>query len=403
MSSNSWRHGARVWRRRSTLCTAVFAVAALLGALLWKGFSPHPARLLQEANACSARDPTRAAGLLQAAIRKAGGKFPEAEVALCRLSARQGDWETALALFAALDRERCPAAFLLEFGEAAMAAHRPTEGVQALTEVRRRRVPESVRALDALFVHYRGQNEEREMLNCVHELAELERARPELWWKLLELLDARQLDTEYMIVLREALRQDLPARDRTEMQHRLVARLVDEGEAEEARRELAVLIENHGPSARTRLHQAAIDRLEGNPSEALEMIESAIAEAGEQSGAVRLRALIHFDLREYKEAAEDFEKGVEADPYDLVAHFKLAEAYRKLGKPDLARKHEEISLDIRDKRQKINKLREATKQRPADRPLFEQLADLHRALNDSRGAALWQERASRIRDPQTTP
>jgi tetratricopeptide (TPR) repeat protein len=377
--------------------------AALSGVLLWRAYFPDAATLLDRANACAVSDPERAAELLRTAIRKKGGKFPDAEIALCRLSARQGDWETACALFASLNRETCPATFLLEFGEAALAAQRPTEGLPALAEVRRRRIPESVAALDMLFVHHRRRNEEREMLNCVHELAELEGARPELWWKLLELLDARQLDSEYLNVLREALRQDLPPRDTTEMRHRLVARLVDQGEVEEARRELAGLVRQEGPSARTRLHEAAIDRLEGNPSAALELIEAALAAAGERPGAVRLRALIHFDLGKYQEAAEDFEKGMEEDPYDLVAHFKLAEAYRKLGKSGLAKRHEAISADIRDKRQKINKLREATKQRPADRHLFEQLADLHRALNDPRGAALWQERASRIPEPGRKP
>jgi tetratricopeptide (TPR) repeat protein len=403
MSTSSAERLARVWRRRPVSLIAVVAAATLFGVLARKAFSPDPEALLKEANACAARDPARAVRLLQTAIRKARGKFPEAEIALCRLSARRGEWETALPVFAALDHKTCPASFLLEFGESALAAHRPAEAVEALTEVRRRRIAASVTALDVLFAHYRQRNEEREMINCVHEMAELCRNRPELWWKLLELLDARQLDSEYMSVLREALWQQLPARDMGEMQHRLVARLVDLGDVEQARRELAAIIAHEGLSERARLHQAAIDRLEGNSAAALEMIEAALAKAGEQPGAVRLRALIHLDLGMYNEAAEDFRKGIEEDPYDLVAHFKLAETYRKLGKLDLAQKHEAISLEIRDKRQRINKLREATGRRPSDRRLFEELAELHRDLNDARSAALWQERASRLSEPAAKP
>jgi tetratricopeptide (TPR) repeat protein len=319
------------------------------------------------------------------------------------LNAKRGNWRKAQSLFAALNHETCPAGFLLEFSEMALAAHRPTEAVRALNEVRRRRIPASVTALDLLFSHYRGRDEERKMLDCVHEMAELERDRPELWWKLLELLDARQLDSESMSVLQEALQQKLPDRDRNEMQHRLVGRLVDQGDVAQARRKLNAIVEHEGLSARARLHEAAILRLEGKPAEALESLEAALAESGEEAGAVRLRALIHLDLGMYQEAAADFQKGIDEDPYDLVAHFKLADAYRNLGKPHLAQKHEAISIGIREKRQKINKLREATSRRPTDRRLFDELAELHRDLNDSRGAAVWQERAKRIRAPVEQP
>ena len=258
-------------------------------------------------------------------------------------------------------------------------------------------------ALNVLFWHYREQNQERDQLDCLREMAELDDSQPELWWKLLEMLDARQLDSEYMSTLRVALDQKLPARDKTEMQHRLVARLVDQGDATPARRELASLVEHEGLSARVRLHQAAIFRLEGKPHEALEMLEAALPVIGERPGVVRLRALIHLDLGMHRDAAEGFQKGVEEEPFDLVAHYKLAEAYRKLGKLDLARKHQEISDQIRGKRQKINKLREAIKGQPSDRRLCEQLAELHRDLNDTRGAALWESRANQSREPDGKP
>ena len=401
--SHTRQERRRVWWRRPQGFVALVVAAAALGWLAWTPFHPGPAKLLQQATACTARDPAQAERLLHRAIVVTSGRFPEAEMALCRLRAERGDWKSALPLFAALDLGACPSGFLIAFGELALKGRRTTEALMALSEVQRRKIPESLAALNVLFWHYREQNQERDLLDCLREMAELGDGQPELWWKLLEMLDARQLESEYMRTLRVALEQKLPAPDKTEMQHRLVARLVDQGDAAPARRELAPLVAHEGLSPRVRLHQAAIFRLEGKPHEALEMLEAALPVTGERPGVVRLRALIHLDLGMHRDAAEDFRKEVEEEPFDLVAHFKLAEAYRKLGKLDLARKHQEISVQIRGKRQKINKLREALKGKPADLRLCEQLAELYRDLNDTRGAALWERRANQIREPDGKP
>lgn len=99
-----------------------------------------------------------------------------------------------------------------------------------------------------------------------------------------------------------------------------------------------------------------------------------------------------------REAAKDFEKGIEHDPFDLSAHFKLSEAYRRLGQLNLAQKHEAIAQETRDKRQQINKLRAAVARTPSDKRLYQQLAELHRELCNPRGAAHWEEQAQDIGD-----
>jgi len=397
------RERRRVWWRRPQCLATLTVAAAILGSVAWSQIHHDPTKLLKQATGCAPRDPAQAERLLERAIVAAGGRFPEAEMALCRLRSERGDWKSALPLFAALDKRACPSVFLNAFGELALKGRRTTAGLDALSEVRRRKVPESMSALDALSCYYREQNQERQVLDCLHEMAELGNGRPDLWWKLLEMLDARQLDSEYLSTLRTALEQRLPSRDKIELQYRLVARLVDRGDAVLAQRELALLVEKEVHSARVKIQQAAIFRLEGNPREALEMLEAALTGTSERLEVVRLRALIHLDLGMHREAAEDFQKSIEAEPFDLVAHFKLAEAYRKLGKLDLARKHQEISDQIRGKRQKINKLYEAVKRQPANRQLCEQLAELHRDLNDARGASLWESRANPIRAPGEKP
>jgi tetratricopeptide (TPR) repeat protein len=367
--------------------------------MAWKASHPPASKLVQQAIACSAHDPALAEKLLKRAILVTGGSFPEAESILCRLYAEQGDWTSALPLFAGLDLRGCRSECLVRFGDLALQARRTSDGLKALSEVRRRKAPGSMPALESLFWHYRQQGEERDMLECLREMAELDGGKPELWFKLLEMLEKRQLDTEYTNALRTALGQNLPDRDRTELQHRLVARLVDQGDAVAARRELAPLIDSEGLSPRVKLHQSAIYRLEGRPGDALQTLNEMLAVTGERSTAVQLRALIHFDLGMLAEAAADFEKAVAADPYDLSAHFKLAEIYRKLGQFDRARKHQEVSLQIRDKRQRINRLREIVNHKRGNRRVYEQLSELYLDLNDSQEAALWESRAKEDAEP----
>jgi hypothetical protein len=400
MSRDSGQPGPQRARRLWPFCLgALIVIASVAGWMAWTAAHPSPTKLLQQATACSTHDPAQAEQLLTRAIAVAGGRFPEAESLLCRLSAERGDWNSALPLFARLELRDCRAEFLVKFGELALQDRHTAEGLAALSEVRRRKTPGSMPALEALFWHYRQDDDERDMLECLREMAELGGGKPELWLKLLEMLDKRMLDTEYMNALRMALRQDLPARDRAELQHRLVARLVDQGDAPAARQELAPLIENERLSPRVKLHQAAILRLEGHPADALQTLNEVLAVTGERPTAVQLRALIHLDLGMLAEAAEDFQKAVADDPYDLSAHFKLAEIYRKLGQLDRARKHQEISLQIRDKRQRINRLREIVNHRQGNRRIYEQLAELYLELNDSREAGQWDARAKQAAEP----
>src|SRR5438552_12811593 len=157
----------RAWRQRSRSLIVMALAAAAFAIVAWTAYRPDPAKLLREATSYAARDPAQAEQLLHRAIAVAGGRFPDAEMLLCRLAARRGDWETALPLFTALDLSACQAGFLLEFGKLALESGRSAEAVRALTEVRHRRVPESVVALDQLFTYYRNENDERRMLDCV--------------------------------------------------------------------------------------------------------------------------------------------------------------------------------------------------------------------------------------------
>jgi tetratricopeptide (TPR) repeat protein len=378
-------------------------IAGVAGAVTWALVPGRPADLVEQARAAVERDPAQAERLLRRVLEVPGPKSHEAQLLLCRLLTRRGDWDEAVDVYLQLDVAGCPDAFLVEFGTLARKAGRTAEALDALDAVRRRKTPASIEALDVLFGIYREKHQEREMLDCLREMAELDPGNVALWWKLLEMLNTRRMNADYAQALKQALTHELPLRDKQEMHHRLVAHLVERGDPAEARAELTRLVERDGTSPRSLLHDAAISRIEGRAADALASFEAAFADREVPTQSRRLRGLIHFDLGRFKEAADDFRADVEAHPFEVIPRFKLAEALRGLGEIDLAREQEEIGAVVREKRQRLNRLREETRRRPNDPELCESIAALHRELNEPKDATSWEERASALREGRAGP
>src|SRR5260370_20054686 len=92
------------WGRRRLCYSAVgAALVAALATAAWHAHRPNPNRLLEQARACARRDPEHAERLLSQSIAAMPGGFPEAEMALCLLRARRGDWDGALSLYRGLN------------------------------------------------------------------------------------------------------------------------------------------------------------------------------------------------------------------------------------------------------------------------------------------------------------
>lgn len=381
-------------RARGRAALIAFAVVFGAGACAWYVLRDDPERLLARAR----RDPTNAERLLLRSIAAARGRYPDAERELCSLLARRGDWERAAPLYRALDRARCPDGFLIEFGRAALKSRRWADACDALEEVRRRSSPARVTALPLLATVYFQRQEGRKMLDCLREQARLQPEEPEMWWKLLELLRTRNLDAEYLKTLHEAMSQNLPARDRHELQFKLVSYLVEKGDGAAAQRELDRLVQSEGETPRVKFHRAAIFRMQGEPRQALAILDESTAQIGRAAAVVHLRALINFDLGQFTEAVEGFRQELQDDPFNLTAHFKLAEAYAALDRRDLARRHSEIAVEIRRKRHRINTLKELSKRRPSDVAVCEELSQLYAELNEADESRLWDDRAQRARN-----
>lgn len=389
------RHRRNSFTKRNTRVLCVLVGVLLTAYMCWNILrNPDPKQLAAQGAKLVDRHPEEAERLLRQALEHSRDRLPETEVCLCLLLARKRDWNSALPLFARLDQNDCSDEFLLEFGKLAHRAGHVEKAIEALNVVRKRNSTGTYAALELLAQIHQAHREERELLDCVREMSLLTPGEPTLWWKLLELLDARQLTTQSITHLRLALRQDLPQRDQIEMRHRLISRLVGQGQIAEARAELNLLPRSEQLRPRAERHCAALFRLEGKPEQALASLKASNSMTTDQPGVAWLRGQIHFDLQQYDDAIRDFQTVLKADPFDLTVHLRLAEAYRATEQLERAEQHAESARSIRETRQQINRLREKVIHSPGDRSLSMELARLYRELHDQPAADYWEKRAS---------
>lgn len=372
--------------------SVLLAVTVLAG---WNYMNrPDAMQLAARGRQLMDRDPEEAEQLLRRAIELSCDRLPDGEVSLCLLLVRKRDWNSANAIFATLDRNACSDDFLLEFGRFAHRTGHDDGAIEALSVVRRRNSARAVAVLEFLVEIYQQRQDERELLDCVRDMALLTPEDATLWWQLLKLLDARQLSTESIAHIRLALEQTLPQRDQIEMRQQLITRLVSQGQIADAGAELTRLPESEQSLPRTERHRAALARMEGKPRQALAHLEASQSMSIDQPGVAWLRGQVRFDLNQYDDAIKDFLTVLKADPFDLTVHLKLAESYRATTQLELARQYEESSRRIREKRQQINRLREKVIRQKDDRSIPLELARLYRELNDHQGAAFWEKRAA---------
>jgi tetratricopeptide (TPR) repeat protein len=156
------------------------------------------------------------------------------------------------------------------------------------------------------------------------------------------------------------------------------------------------LIEREGLSNRVRRKQIELYRLEGRLEEALQAIESGFPDLGREPDLFAVRGAIHLELARFDEAAADLARAVANKPYDEANQFKLAEAYRGLGRLELAQRHRELARDIKSKRVRINRLLRKLPNEPDNADLYRQLAALHRELDERAEAEKWDRRAARV-------
>ena len=376
-------------RRFSRLGMAGVLIVICCGLLVWWLVRPTPAQLLQRGLTAAPRDPLAGENLLQQAIERAGGHYPDAEIGLARLAIRQGDWKRAASLLEGADKSTCRTDLLLALGRDALDAGHLTEGLSVLETVSGRGGADAIHALEILSPVYQEWGRQDELVSAAKRLTEMEPGNPQRWAQLIDMLKGMLREAECLAAIRQAQSHEFSPEFQKELQHRLVQQLLVEGDTAEVRKALEEMRKSEGESVRVRAHEVVLLRLEGKLEAALELVESLAPSVADKTFLYFNRGVLHYDLGRFRDAAHDFEQMVKVQPYHAQAQFKLSEAYRNLGDTERASKHQKLASDITVKRKRINELLKQRLAEPENAALYDELARLHAELGEQAASDKW--------------
>ncbi|MFN0054434.1 MAG: tetratricopeptide repeat protein [Planctomycetales bacterium] len=385
---------ARRWPLAATLLIGFGAV--LVGLIAWFVMRPQPDRLLKRALAVAERDPVAAEGLLRRAIQVSRSGYPDAQLALCLVLVSRGQWEAALEQWREVDRDRCRADMLLAFGREALQAKHRSAARDILESLAERNAPQGAEALELLITEYYDCDQLHSAIDAARRLVRREPNNPDGWRQLGKLLKDVYREEEFVQTMRDAMSRDVSEDERREFAHRLVDALIANGDAAAAWQLVRELQRSEGDSTRVRGYEIDLYRLEGEPEQALAALNQIFSEIQMERSAYFTRGSIYLDLRRLEEAVRDLETAVARDPSNDFPRAALADALRRLGKTDEARRQREIAERIHAKRSRYDKL---LRRRPADphnREIYEELVGLARELQEPDAAEYFEERVNRL-------
>lgn len=304
--------------------------------------------------------------LLEQAIDAADGSYPTAEIQLCLTFARMKDWEKVRTLFARLDKENCPVSSLLALAKRCLDAREWQTAEAVLSQVPRK-VAATEEGLQLALALYEGTDRVQLQIQTLEKLTRVAPDNPRYWWALAEKHEDIKNTSAAIRVLEDGLSHKLPKRDAVEMRHRLLEHRIEVGDAVLARKLLDATRAMGETGPQLDFYDAYISQLEGRTAYALASLETVLHQLGEVPEALRLRGIMHFELGHVQQAAIDLKRVTELSPDDEVAHFKLAEIYRRLGQIEQTQKYQKLARQSQDRYLEIRKKKLEKKiNRPAD-------------------------------------
>jgi predicted Zn-dependent protease len=149
---------------------------------------------------------------------------------------------------------------------------------------------------------------------------------------------------------------------------RISIQLARQSEAREFQNRLLKMNEGD-QSADDQLNEARLRRLEGDIAGAGRSLEQVLNLGMNGAEVLELRATLAMDQRDYQAAVTDLQNVLSEQPWNKQAHYKLAQALMKCGKPEEAAHHLsenrrllEISNKIVSLRMKSNRTKEETEE-----------------------------------------
>lgn len=299
-----------------------------------------PTDRLRLAEAALATDPAAADALAARAIEQAGGDFPDAQLLRSRalVALRRGD--EALGSFGLIrSPQRCDQQALVDLAAEAQAAGENLLARLAL-EAANRSGALRAEVLKRLILLGLDASSSDEVLAHCKLLESLRPDDPFAWQTEARLRRARKQALAALPAYRRALQLEHDERTRQVLRGELAGVLLDLGALTEARKIIDDFLGGGDAPPDLLMKHAYLSRLEGRPEEALNAIERVLAEAPSPAARM-LQGIVQLDAGRFSEAAANFKRVVAEQPRNKEAHYKLSQAYTKLGETEHARMHME--------------------------------------------------------------
>lgn len=316
-----------------------FAAIALMGWLWYTRIEPY--RLYLHAQREFTGNPKRAAELLEAAVNRSGGIYPEAQLLWSRTFLRLGQPQDALGCFSVISNpgEVKPEQLLDLASEARKA------GEDLLARLALEAVPASS-PMSIEAIHQRmelallgGRYQDVQQLGTqLLEHQPDDPLRDFLVAQAQEQSGDPQSAAQYYLAALRVPNQLNP--DRVVFGRRRLLRLaIQLGDNQLARECLSDLKERTSLSHEDRLHQAELLRLEGDTDAAWAEISELLKERPRDLAVRMLHATLGFDRRQDQQAEGDLRVVLQAQPWNKAAHYTLAQILQRTNRNAEAEKH----------------------------------------------------------------
>jgi tetratricopeptide (TPR) repeat protein len=338
--TKSTKHRSHRSRFRLPLILVLIAIVFLALAYCRERFY-LPGKMLAEAISMSDHSLYEAEKVAADAIEQAGGKYPEAELFRTQLLAAQGRGDEALGQFSLISRpEDLPAEKLCDLGRVAMSRREMLLAEKAFSLVSSD--SESyVQVLRSLVqIHMEMGKDDQTIREC-RELVELAPDDSTAWQILGTISMNRKELSEAATAFQNCLKYSTDALQAQQTREDLIQVFIDQGNTEEAKKELSALSKLHDSlSPRAVIEHAYVLRLEGSQQDAITLLGPLIERNDDITvRALFLRGLLYADLGQDQKAVDDLTLVTKQQPWHKEAHHKLSVLWSRLGNKSLAHDH----------------------------------------------------------------
>lgn len=238
-------------------------------------------------------------------------------------------------------------------------------------------------------------NEDEKAITLCHQYALLAPEDPFPWLVVAGIHHSRSDRILAIHAYQEALSRKLSTAEAERVQYQLVGLFMDLGDLQNARLKCNELLKTPANSQESAeliaLRQADLLRREGHLDLALATVNELLKKTPELKTALSIRGFLLFDLGNDQLAADDLGKVVRKDDFDQPAHYKLGQAFLRMGKLDEARFHLKRSQELIQMDAEIMITNNLLQNDPENRELQRQIARLYEQRGNSQMASRWRK------------